>query len=316
MRGRVPSRAVANFPGAGNAVLFTTDLDQTSLFLEDAYDLTDRLILVGGVRYEAIDLDRTVRDLNLNTATRFTPSFRPLSGRVGAVYTVAPGVQAYAQYSTAVVPVGSLLVLTTASGAFDLSRGDVVEGGLKVTALHDRLSITAAGYRIGLDDILTLDPVTSLSVQGGTQSSRGAELTVGANPLPNLHVDVGAAYIDARYDRLMEAGGANRAGKRPVNAPATTLNAAVLYSLPRLPVTFGAFITHVGDFYTDTANTIRVNARTTLDASVTWRLAGGALVLRGRNLTDVLYGEYSGYPATQVYLGAPRSFDVTWTGSF
>ena len=33
------------------------------------------------------------------------------------------------------------------------------------------------------------------------------------------------------------------------------------------------------------------------------------LTLRGRNLTDAFYGEYSGYPTTNVYLGAPRSVE-------
>ena len=34
------------------------------------------------------------------------------------------------------------------------------------------------------------------------------------------------------------------------------------------------------------------------------------LTARGRNLTDAFYGEYSGYPATNVYIGAPRSFEL------
>lgn len=37
------------------------------------------------------------------------------------------------------------------------------------------------------------------------------------------------------------------------------------------------------------------------------------LTVRGRNLTNRFYGEYSGYPTTNVYIGAPRSFDIALT---
>ena len=316
VRGPVPSADPANFPGTGNALLFRTRLSQLAVFAENALNLTPRLLLVAGVRWEDIDLDRRVTDYNLGTTTRFKPRFHPVSGRAGAVYSIAPKVQLYAQVSTAVVPVGTLLVLTTASGAFDLSTGRTYEVGFKGSFLRDRVSLTGAAFHIALDHILTIDPATSLSVQGGSQSSRGVEATLGADILPNLHLDAGAAYTRARFDTLIEAGGANRAGKRPPNTPATTLNAALLYRMGMLPVTIGAFVRHVGHFYTDNANSFDVRGRTTLDASIAWRLPKGTVTVRGRNLTDALYGEYSGYPATQIYLGAPRGVELSYAVRF
>jgi iron complex outermembrane receptor protein len=71
-----------------------------------------------------------------------------------------------------------------------------------------------------------------------------------------------------------------------------------------------------GDFYTSNANTTRVKARTVVDAQASWRAPFGRVTVRGRNLFDTLYADWSGYGATQVYLGAPRSFDVTVSRSF
>ena len=88
------------------------------------------------------------------------------------------------------------------------------------------------------------------------------------------------------------------------------------YSLRAAPLTFGATVRHDGDFYTSNANTYRVAARTVVDAQVSWRAPFGRLTLRGRNLFDALYADWSGYGATQVYLGAPRSVDLTLTRSF
>ena len=44
-----------------------------------------------------------------------------------------------------------------------------------------------------------------------------------------------------------------------------------------------------------------------------WR---GPLPLRGRNLTDEFYADWSGYSATQVYIGEPRTVEIGWTGRF
>lgn len=316
LRGALPSSDPANFPGAGNAVLFRTHLSQTAIFAENALNLTPKLLLVGGLRWEDIDLDRLVYDYALKTTTRTSPDFRPVSGRVGAVYSITPAVQVYAQWSTAVVPVGTLLVLTTASGVFDLSTGRTYEVGFKSSLLNDLVSLTGAAYHIKLDNILTIDPTTSLSVQGGSQSSRGVEATLGADVLHNLHLDAGAAYSDAHFDTLIEAGGANRGGKTPPNTPSTVVNASLLYSLAPLPVTLGAFVKRVSHFYTDNANTYDVRGHTTLDASIAYRFPFGTVTLRGRNLTNALYGEYSGYPATQIYLGAPRSVEVAYAAHF
>ena len=316
IRGTLPSDDPANFPGAGNNVLFRTRLNQTAVFVENALNLTPALLLVGGLRREVIGVDRAVTDYALNTTVRFRPRFKPVSGRIGAVWSVQPTVQLYAQYATAVVPVGTLLILSGASGAFDLSTGDTQEAGIKGSFLGERVSFIAAVYRISLDRIVTIDPVTNRSVQGGSQSSRGVEATLAADLLPTLHLDVGAATGGARFDRLIEAGGADRAGKTPPNTPSTTFNAGLLYSPLRLPVTLGAFARHVSDFYTDNANTYAVRGHTTIDASVAFRVPSGTITLRGRNLTNALYGEYSGYPATQVYLGAPRGVEVSYAAHF
>ena len=73
---------------------------------------------------------------------------------------------------------------------------------------------------------------------------------------------------------------------------------------------------YTGDFYTSTSNQYRIDERTLLDAWVSYPLAKGTLTLRGRNLTDEFYADWSGYSATQVYIGAPRSVELGWTGRF
>ncbi|HVK42837.1 MAG TPA: TonB-dependent siderophore receptor [Phenylobacterium sp.] len=317
VRGRFPDVTAANFPGAGNRVDWVSDASVAAVFAEEALNLTSKWLLVGGIRYDHVKLKRRTFDLNTGAADTFAQDYDPVSWRIGTVYDLAPKTQLYAQFSRAVTPVSAFLFLNAANARFDLSAGEALEAGIKTSFWNDRIDLTAAAYRIAQDDILTRDPNNpALIVQGGRQSSRGVEMSVSAALTDQLRIDAGAAMLESRFDTLIEAGGVDRTGNRPPNVPEQMFDLSAYYSLKTLPLTFGATIRHDGDFYTSNANTYRVAARTTFDAQVSWQAPFGRLTLRGRNLFDALYADWSGYGATQVYIGAPRSFDVTLARSF
>ncbi len=301
-------------------VTFDSRLKQTALFAEDALNLTPRWLLVGGIRWDHMALDRTTIQNATGAADRNSPVFDPVSWRAGTTWEAAPGITLYAQYTTAVSPVSSILLASIANSRFRLTKGRAYEAGLKASGWGGRASVTAAAYRIEQRDILTRDPNNpTLSVQGGRQSSQGVELSAVVNPLPSLRFSGGVSYTDARYDELSELVGGvriDRSGNRPINVPATTVNASALYTIAG-KVTLGGFLRHAGHFYTDTANTIRVAGHSVFDASLSVPVARQmTLTLRGRNLTDAFYGEYSGYPTTNVYIGAPRSVEVALASRF
>lgn len=306
-------------------VTFDSQLKQTAVFAEDAMNLTPRWLLVGGVRWDHIALDRATIQNASGAVGRNSPSFDPVSWRAGTTWDVigsgaAGGLTLYAQYTTAVSPVSSILLASIANSRFRLTKGRAYETGFKASAWGGRASVTGAAYRIEQRDILTRDPNNpALTVQGGRQSSQGVELSAVVSPMKALRLSGGVSYTDAQYDELSEVvAGAriDRSGNRPINVPSTTLNTSALYTVADT-VTLGGFLRHAGAFYTDTANTIRVAGHTVLDASVSVPVAPQAtLTLRGRNLTDAFYGEYSGYPTTNVYIGAPRSFEVALATRF
>jgi iron complex outermembrane receptor protein len=216
--------------------------------------------------------------------------------------------------------VSSILLASIANSRFRLTKGRAYEAGFKASGWEGRASVTGAAYRIEQKDILTRDPNNAaLAVQGGRQSSQGVELSAVVAPVKPLRLSGGVSYTVARYDELSELVGTtriDRRGNRPINIPSTTVNASALYTIADT-VTLGGFLRHASAFYTDTANTIRVAGHTVLDASLSFAIAPRAtLTVRGRNLTDAFYGEYSGYPTTNVYIGAPRSFEVALATRF
>jgi iron complex outermembrane receptor protein len=304
---------------AGN-ITFDSRLKQTSAFAEDALNLTARWLLVGGIRWDHIALDRRTIQNVTGAVDRNTPTFDPVSWRAGTTWEATPGLTFYAQYTTAVSPVSSILLASIANSRFRLTKGRAYEAGFKASAWSGRASVTGAAYRIEQRDILTRDPINpALAVQGGRQSSQGVELSAAVAPVKALRLSGGVSYTDARYDELSEVLSGrriDRSGNRPINIPSTTLNASALYTIAGT-VTVGGFLRHAGAFYTDTANTIRVAGHEVLDASVTVPVGRHAtLTLRGRNLADAFYGEYSGYPSTNVYIGAPRSFEMALAARF
>lgn len=316
-RGLFPETTEANFPGAGSRVDWVSESTTAAVFLENAFNLTPKWLLVGGLRYDHVELDRETYDLNTGVRATYGRSYDPNSWRVGTVYDLHPRTQIYAQFSHAVTPVSSFLFLNSTNAQFDLSAGDAWEAGVKTSFWQDRADVTAAVYHITQDDILTRDPSNpALTIQGGQQQSYGLEVSLSAAITERLRLDASAAILSSEFKTLVEAGGIDRSGNRPPNVPEKMFDVSAYYSLPVVPVTLGATVRYNGDFYTSNANTYRVDSSTVVDAQASWRAPFGRVTLRGRNLFDTLYADWSGYGATQLYIGAPRSFDVTVSRNF
>ncbi|MEG3089123.1 TonB-dependent receptor [Sphingomonas sp. PB4P5] len=316
-RGTFPADVAANFPGAGNRADFASTVKSWALFGDDALNLTDKWLLLAGLRVDHIVLDRRIDDLNVGTRQTFGRTFDAVSGRVGTVYDVASKTQLYAQYSHAVTPVGSLLLSNVLRASVDLTKGDAVEAGFKADLFGDRVTLTAAGYWLRQSGILTRDPnQPSVQLQGGAQSSRGVELALTGALTRHLTIDANGALLKARYDDLTGAGGVDLSGNRPVNVPQRLANVTLFYTVAATPLTVSGTVRHVGRIYTSAANDVAVAGYTLFEAALSYRLPRATIMLRGRNLANAFYAYWSGYSDRQVYIGAPRSVDVTLSTRF
>lgn len=285
---------------------FDTETRQQAVFVEDALRVGETLTLVAGLRHDRIAVARD----ELVSGQDFDKRFNANAVRLGAVHALTPATSVYAQASTGSDPVTSVVSLNLANRNFDLTRARQTEVGVKqsLDALHGEW--TAAAFHIRKDDIVTRDPSNpGISVQGGTQSSRGIEIAASIEPLRAWRIDANATVLDARFDELVEAGGASRAGNTPANVPERLANLWVSHVGAGWEAGIGA--RYVGRRYGNNANTLRLDAYTLLDATLSWRLdPRTTLRLNLRNLTDKLYAT-AAYGSTQVLLGAPRSAELT-----
>jgi iron complex outermembrane receptor protein len=298
--------------GGGNRTNTLSKVKVTSLFVEDALKPMRNLTLVGGLRHDRTEVDRAITDLNLGSYTRFGASYRSTSGRIGAVYDLTPQSSIYAQYTNATLPVNSLFLLSASNAAFPMSRGRQAEVGFKQSLPEANLEWTAAAYRIELDNVLSRDPDNAANtVNNGRQSSRGLELSAVWKPTREWTLAGNLAALDARFDTLVEAGNVSRVGKTPPNVPERVANLFATYRPGNSKLEYFVSLNRTGPMFTDTANQIRINGYTTMDAAVSYRLKNALLSLRVRNLTDKLYATWVGRATSQVLLAPRRTFEVS-----
>jgi len=206
--------------------------------------------------------------------------------------------------------VSSIVTIRPSNGAFKLTSAQQAEVGIKHLLDGGKGELTFALYHIVKDDIITRDPNNPiLRVQGGKQSSRGVEFAASILPADHWRTDFNLALLDARYDKLIEGGGVNRAGNTPIDVPEKTANLWVYYQQPAWEAGIGARL--VGKRFADNANTSVMPGYTIYDASLAWAV-NPKTTLRAslRNLTDKVYAPVS-YDVEQFILGESRRVEVT-----
>ncbi|MFV3325115.1 TonB-dependent receptor [Pseudomonas sp. NY15372] len=306
-----------NIPGVNNGLTKQRHHEVTNraLFAENRLQLTERLALLTGLRYDYLDMQvNNYGPVSATSPAYFERRWEPLSGRVGLTYALTPSASLYLQYSTAAdLPAGSLASATYSNvGLFDLSKGEQWEAGSKFDFLDGRGAATVAVYQIVRKDFAVRDSNDpNVTVQAGQQTSRGIELSGRLQVTPRLLAEANYAYVDAKYDEFNEAVGGesvSRKGNTPVNVPANVANLWLTYAFT--PAwSAGMDVRFVDSVYADNANTLEAPAYTLFGAFARYRLdEHTAITARVRNLTDELYAKQA--YGTQYYMGAPRTFEV------
>lgn len=306
-----------DIPGVNGGLRKQRKHEVTTLagFLENRLELTERLALLSGLRYDHLHMEVT----NYGAVTPTSPAFfqrtwEPLTGRVGLVYALTPAANVYVQYSTAADPPAGSLASATYSqvGLYDLTTGEQWEVGSKFDFLDGRGAATLALYQIVRRDFTVKDSSNpSLTVQAGQQTSRGIELAGKLQLTPKLLAEANYAYVDARYDEFNEAVGGqsvSREGNSPSNVPDHVANLWLTYDIaPAWQA--GVDARYVASVFADNANSLQAPAYTLYGAFARYRVdQHSTLTVRVRNLTDEVYARQA--YASLYYMGAPRSFEL------
>lgn len=283
----------------------------TALYLENILDLTDQLKLIGGLRYDAIEVERK----SYVGEDKYTKTYYPWTGRLGGVYSLNPQFNLYASYSRAAQPVSQLVSLNASRDEFSLQQGQQYEVGAKATLLDDALDLTLAVYDIEKNDILTSEVVNGVRInsQIGAQVSQGMELAASWKLPHQWTLAANVAWNwKAEYQEFNENLGDSVVSRNGNTPP----NVAQWVAGVQVNKWFGhwrwqAGLRHVGERQANNNNGIQLDAYTTIDASASYRWQQYTFTLRGRNLSDERYAPWASAGGLTQRLADPRSVELS-----
>src|SRR5690606_17353882 len=189
-------------------------------YLSNVLNITNQLIAMASVRVDRFQSGGTE---NLNTSV-VTGDYgqTAVSPKFGVVYQVIPNqISIFANYMNGfrnVAPVTQ--PLPDIPNTFKPQQANQWEGGVKLDVLDNRLSFTASYYDISVknitrtESIIRDDTTYNITVQNGTQLSRGFELDLTARPVEGLNIIFGYSNNTSKITNA----DVNVNDRRPVSA--------------------------------------------------------------------------------------------------
>ncbi len=263
-----------------------SDVEFTSLYVQDQIDITDTFKLVLGARYDRFDV--AVTDFQAITATdngRRGRVDEEISPRAGLIYKPAENVSFYASYSETFLPSAGdqFLTLSTTSEDLQPQRFENEEIGVKWD-LENGLSLTAAAFRLERGQFTSVDPddpsiVTT--VEGSV--TEGLELQLTGDVTDAWTVIAGYSYLNGTAD-----GGAFD-GNTTRQTPEHMASIWNQYEVNE-QLSLGLGVTYQGEYFVREDNAVLVPDFTRVDFAVFYDLTDETrLQLNIENLFDTEY---------------------------
>ncbi|HIE4389372.1 TonB-dependent receptor [Serratia liquefaciens] len=281
--------------------------NQYAAFLEDRFSLTERLTLLGQLRYNHMDMDWHFQGPQEERSAQ-TYAFSVWS--LGPSYALTDNINIYANYTTGKEPGNDLFFLSPAQTGLPLTRVRQWEVGTKGQFWDNKGEATLALYELRKDNLFVPNaqqPDTLNAV--GRQTSRGVELSLMLRPSERWELAANAAYTHARYDEY-RGGSPLRSynGNRPAYIPDWTANLTARY-MPTEQWGLTSSLRYVGSSYNDDANQRKMPSYTTLDLATDYQITRTVGVgVRIRNVTNQLYAYQRTYP-DQVLIAPSRTYE-------
>lgn len=293
------------------------------LYVQDQIDLTDKLQIRFGGRYD--DFDQELINRRSNPAVRNESSNDYFSPQAGVVYQASSAVSLYASYGEGIRQLSGADFEGT---SFDPNKSKSVEAGIKADLGEIFAGVegtaSVAVFEVDQSNILIFDPRPQAAgslIPAGEAQSRGLELDAYAKFANDLNVWFSYAYTDAEYTNS----GTDSAtfttfqpGEPLINSPDHQVSFQVSkgFEFSNLPAKLGGGLLYAGE------RSGEVGGNFTLPDYTTVRLFGQiepvekiALRLDIDNLFDETYYTDS-FANVWVQPGTPRRFRVTARYSF
>ncbi len=334
-------------PGAYSIFRNKSNNNGLAVFGELNYNITDKLSVTGGLRY-----DNETRESTFNgfgdasfTGGVFTQTkpdttvggtYSALSPKVTLAFAFNEKSNLYATFTRGFRAggVNAQKLPINVAQKFDPEYSSNYEIGYKAQVLENRLSISASAFYIQWQDLQFFNlvaPFTYARENVGDATSTGFELEASAIPVKGLQLDGSFGLASAKYGHIhlervnfatFETFEIDAEGNKLSNTPSHTLFLGAQYTAKlnqKLSLVLRGEVRNMGEFYTDIQNSLKQPSYTLVNSNVALAYGNYSLSFWGQNLTDQTYLAF-GNPDTSfgrsVRTAAPRTFGVTLKAQF
>jgi iron complex outermembrane recepter protein len=301
----------------------TSHLDTLSGSIEDRIKLTPMFALIGGIRVDDFKLERDGSNFDGSPVPNqpFTTTWTPVSYRAAYTFEPIKNLVFYSMYATAYDPAAAGIFSVSPGTSLALTSSRIYETGIKQLLWGGKAEWTLSAYDIARQNVYVQINDTT-STLAGEIKTKGVELAAAVRPVDNVKIWGNVAVTSSHYGNF-DFDGSTWTGNTPSNVAPLIINAGASYRFNdwRWPVEIGGSVRHVGNRYLFEDDATTMLAYTTADVyafvdlpgkDLPWQSVNSMRVtFRVRNLTNAVYAAWSdpGYP-DQVYLGAPRTFEI------
>lgn len=326
-----------DIPNAIKTAITTAPSNRVGVYFQDLISITNQLKLFVGLRYTYQATVQTTID-SMATSTRPaitingttpTATYNVLSPKLGLVYQPAQNTSLFISYANN---------FTTNTGADvygNLLPASIInqyEAGIKNNFLNGKINTTISIYKIINSNLaqqaqykadgVTPNTDATIKTLNGETTSDGIEVGVNATLSKNLYFITGYSYNYIRYTHTKGNKGSNIEGEQLVNAPNSTANASIFYTLSsgklknfKIGATgfytgtrFGGYNNTIGQTIVG-SRMIALSDFTTVDLSAGYTYKKITLQFKLSNIFNALsYLVHDNYSVTPI---APRSLTAT-----
>jgi len=337
----LPSAATRNMR-ATNITTAPLETRTKAVFGDVAFSVTDRLKLLGGLRYtkDEKDIVQSVALVPISvscTNAKFSKSWTSTTGRFGVQYDLTPHIMVYGQWQNGFRAGG--YNIAACGDDFNPEKIESLETGMKARFFDGVLTLNISAYDAKVRDLqvvqrVLINGVNAQRIENAARArNKGLEVESWLRLSSNLRLEASAALLDAKYHDYASVNPltgvlVNLDGFQVMRAPKYTVNVAAEYDVrptENVEVTFrGEIFRSDKIWYTPFHEAIAaqnspftiVNAYATIkpDGSP-WRFA-----IFGKNIFDEAYrtsGQTSAaYRNGRGTWNEPRTYGVEVSGAF
>lgn len=260
--------------------------------------------------------------LNYNSSSEEVVDQQALLPRIGLVYSLHPTTNLYGTWVQGYQPqIAAAFINPEAGGPFDPLTSEMLEFGTKSELFNDRLSATLSFYQIvergGLYNANDPNNPERL-IQLGEEESKGVELNLSGNILPNWSIVAGYAFNDAK---ITQADVEEMIGRQKPNAPRNTANLWTKYLFEKgsfKDLGIGLGYNYVSDRFGSIVSAAEPDVFPSygiFDAALYYKLNKVQFQINVNNVFDETHW-VGGYDVIRAFPGSPRSIMTTVSYTF